>query len=51
MKKLMVQWLRFDAMMYVYDLNHIDLPPYPSYQGPREKLTWAIDEASGFGQE
>lgn len=31
--------------------NRIDLPPYRSYEQLVEKLTLAIEETEGFGQE
>lgn len=31
--------------------NRLDLPPYKSYEQLREKLTMAIEETRGFGQE
>uniref|UniRef100_H2YXU6 HECT-type E3 ubiquitin transferase n=1 Tax=Ciona savignyi TaxID=51511 RepID=H2YXU6_CIOSA len=31
--------------------NRLDLPPYKSYEQLREKLTMAIEETEGFGQE
>ncbi|KAF8568041.1 hypothetical protein P879_06632 [Paragonimus westermani] len=31
--------------------NRLDLPPYRSYDQLKEKLTLAIEESEGFGQE
>ena len=31
--------------------NRLDLPPYKSYDQLSEKLTYAIEETEGFGQE
>ena len=31
--------------------NRLDLPPYRNYDQLVEKLTFAIEEAEGFGQE
>jgi HECT-domain (ubiquitin-transferase) len=31
--------------------NRLDLPPYRSYEQLSEKLTFAIEETEGFGQE
>jgi len=31
--------------------NRLDLPPYRSYEQLSEKLTYAIEETEGFGQE
>ncbi|VDP21080.1 unnamed protein product [Schistosoma margrebowiei] len=31
--------------------NRLDLPPYRSYEQLAEKLSYAIDETEGFGQE
>ena len=31
--------------------NRLDLPPYKSYDQLAEKLTMAIEETEGFGQE
>ena len=31
--------------------NRLDLPPYKSYDQLVEKLTFAIEETEGFGQE
>lgn len=31
--------------------NRLDLPPYKSYEQLVEKLTFAIEETEGFGQE
>ena len=31
--------------------NRLDLPPYKSYEQLSEKLTLAIEETEGFGQE
>ncbi len=31
--------------------NRLDLPPYKSYEQLAEKLTFAIEETEGFGQE
>ncbi|KAJ1985331.1 hypothetical protein H4R33_004087 [Dimargaris cristalligena] len=31
--------------------NRIDLPPYPDYETLVKKLTWAVEETVGFGQE
>lgn len=31
--------------------NRLDLPPYKTFDALREKLTWAVEETMGFGQE
>ncbi|KAI9728740.1 MAG: hypothetical protein M1828_002846 [Chrysothrix sp. TS-e1954] len=31
--------------------NRLDLPPYKSYDDLNKKLTWAVEETVGFGQE
>ncbi|PNS14550.1 hypothetical protein CAC42_2607 [Sphaceloma murrayae] len=31
--------------------NRLDLPPYKTYEALKEKLTWAVEETMGFGQE
>lgn len=31
--------------------NRLDLPPYKSYDALQQKLTWAVEETVGFGQE
>ncbi|KAH9923973.1 ubiquitin-protein ligase [Epithele typhae] len=31
--------------------NRIDLPPYKDYETLEQKLTWAVEETMGFGQE
>lgn len=31
--------------------NRIDLPPYKDYETLEQKLTWAVEETVGFGQE
>jgi len=31
--------------------NRLDLPPYKSYDTLTQKLTWAVEETVGFGQE
>jgi len=31
--------------------NRIDLPPYKDYDTLEQKLTWAVEETMGFGQE
>ncbi|EME44674.1 hypothetical protein DOTSEDRAFT_72208 [Dothistroma septosporum NZE10] len=31
--------------------NRLDLPPYKSYDALTQKLTWAVEETVGFGQE
>ncbi len=31
--------------------NRLDLPPYRSYEQLKEKITLAIEETEGFGQE
>ncbi|KAF2155560.1 putative E3 ubiquitin-protein ligase hula [Myriangium duriaei CBS 260.36] len=31
--------------------NRLDLPPYKTFEALREKLTWAVEETMGFGQE
>ena len=34
-----------------FSFNRLDLPPYKSYEQLKEKLTLAIEETEGFGQE
>jgi len=37
---------------YFYlSFNRLDIPPYKSYEQLLEKLTFAIEETEGFGQE
>lgn len=31
--------------------NRLDLPPYKSFEDLQTKLTWAVEETVGFGQE
>ncbi|KAK3055349.1 hypothetical protein LTR09_003902 [Extremus antarcticus] len=31
--------------------NRLDLPPYKSFEALQEKLSWAVEETVGFGQE
>lgn len=31
--------------------NRLDMPPYKSYDTLQQKLTWAVEETVGFGQE
>ena len=31
--------------------NRVDLPPYDDYESMKQKLTWAVEETIGFGQE
>ncbi|KAF4551761.1 PE3 ubiquitin-protein ligase hulA-like protein [Elsinoe fawcettii] len=31
--------------------NRLDLPPYKTFEALKEKLTWAVEETMGFGQE
>jgi len=31
--------------------NRLDLPPYKTYEALTQKLTWAVEETVGFGQE
>ena len=33
------------------DIVQIDLPPYKDYDTLEQKLTWAVEETMGFGQE
>jgi E3 ubiquitin-protein ligase NEDD4 len=34
-----------------FSFNRIDLPPYTSYEQLVAKLTMAVEETMGFGQE
>ena len=36
---------------YHFSFNRLDIPPYKSYEQLLEKLTFAIEETEGFGQE
>jgi len=38
-------------MPFFRSFNRLDLPPYKSYEQLRDKLTLAIEETEGFGQE
>lgn len=41
-----------DEEIKLYDFDtRLDLPPYKSYEQLVEKLTYAIEETEGFGQE
>ena len=31
--------------------NRLDLPPYKTFETLNQKLTWAVEETVGFGQE
>jgi E3 ubiquitin-protein ligase NEDD4 len=31
--------------------NRLDLPPYKTFDALKDKLTWAVEETMGFGQE
>lgn len=31
--------------------NRLDMPPYASFDIMQQKLTWAVEETVGFGQE
>ena len=37
--------------LHINSFNRLDLPPYKSYEQLLEKLTFAIEETEGFGQE
>lgn len=34
-----------------YSFNRLDLPPYKTYEALNAKLTIAVEETVGFGQE
>lgn len=34
-----------------HSFNRLDLPPYKNYEDLQKKLTWAVEETVGFGQE
>lgn len=34
-----------------YSFNRLDLPPYKSYDALQSKLSTAVEETLGFGQE
>ena len=36
---------------FINSFNRLDLPPYKNYEQLKEKLTLAIEETEGFGQE
>lgn len=36
---------------YKYSFNRLDLPPYKTYEVLTQKLTIAVEETVGFGQE
>ena len=40
-----------DRLIIVPFSYRLDLPPYKSYEQLVEKLTYAIEETEGFGQE
>lgn len=46
-----VPWRVFHFFKISLSFNRIDLPPYKSYEQLKEKLTLAIEETEGFGQE
>ena len=41
----------FSLTLVCYSFNRLDLPPYKSYDQLKEKITLAIEETEGFGQE
>lgn len=38
-------------LIFLYSFNRIDMPPYKSYEALVAKLTMAVEETVGFGQE
>jgi E3 ubiquitin-protein ligase NEDD4 len=36
---------------YAHSFNRLDLPPYKSLEMLQQKLTMAVEETMGFGQE
>jgi len=37
--------------LQLFSFNRLDLPPYKNYEDLTKKLTWAVEETVGFGQE
>ena len=44
-------YLRSTALMLCFSFNRLDLPPYKSYELLQTKLSTAVEETLGFGQE
>lgn len=42
---------RFQPTNTGYSFNRLDLPPYKSYDALQGKLSTAVEETLGFGQE
>lgn len=40
-----------EPLCVLFSFNRLDLPPYRSYDQLLEKLTFAIENTEGFGQE
>lgn len=38
-------------LILFYSFNRIDMPPYKTYEALVAKLTMAVEETVGFGQE
>ena len=41
----------WNAVLTVSSFNRIDLPPYKNMETLQQKLTIAVEETMGFGQE
>lgn len=42
----------FEVMLADFEsFNRLDLPPYKTFEDLQKKLTWAVEETVGFGQE
>ena len=37
--------------MFLFSFNRLDLPPYKNLEALQQKLTIAVEETMGFGQE
>jgi E3 ubiquitin-protein ligase NEDD4 len=44
-------YLPLAILMQRYSFNRLDLPPYKSYELLNSKLSTAVEETLGFGQE
>jgi len=39
------------TVLTLFSFNRLDLPPYKSLEELTKKITWAVEETVGFGQE
>lgn len=46
-----LDWSKRDLTDTVYSFNRLDLPPYKTYDALNGKLSIAVEETLGFGQE